>query len=136
MSAALSPAASALDGECRKRAALTLLELRRAALVRRCRRALLGLLLERDTATADDVRRLVPMPPSINPKLVGAAVAGLADLDLMRQTGYVLSSRPEAHRRPVGIWTLADLDGALAWLAAHPDLPDPAEPSPGPLWDH
>jgi hypothetical protein len=41
------------------------------------------------------------------------------------------------HARPIAVWALIDRDAALAWLAAHPDLPDPddGEPMQRTLWN-
>jgi hypothetical protein len=55
-----SPAAAA-EGLRRRDEALALLAARRAAVVRAGQRALLAALLERDEATADDVRDAVPL---------------------------------------------------------------------------
>ena len=125
---------AAEEGERRRREALALLADRRRALVRRASRALLGLLLRTGTATADQLRGLVPIPPEINPKVFGAVFAGLAEENLIRQVGSERSRRPEAHRRPIGVWQLADRAGAITWLAAHPDQ-EPAEQSERTLFD-
>jgi hypothetical protein len=135
MSALPSLAAGELEGEARKREALALLADRRRALIRRASRELLEHLLLTATATADDLRELVPLPDGINPKVFGAVFAGLAEEKLIHQIGFEQSRRPLAHRRPVGVWHLADRDTALAWLAAHPDLPDPESDKPPTLFD-
>jgi hypothetical protein len=67
--------------------------------------------------------------------VVGAAVRGLAELELIHRAGLSRSVRPEAHGRDLPLWAVSDRTAALAWLAAHHELPDPAELSPGPLWD-
>jgi hypothetical protein len=124
-------------GGDRRDAALDLLRRRRATLVRCGQRALLGQLLAVGTATADDVRAAVTLPPDIDPRCMGAVPGDLADAGIIRATGYVRTARPAGHARPVLCWALADRDAALTWLTTHPELPDPAE-SEGEqltLWD-
>ena len=72
------------EGELLKREALTLLEARREVYVLRGRRALLGALLCSGTATADDVRDAVELPPGINPKLFGSVPGSLAKAGIIR----------------------------------------------------
>lgn len=109
------------EGEARRDAALHLLRIHRAAVVRDLTRAALGIALERGTLTADDVRAVVPIPPGIRPCVAGAAIRDAAGI--LTQTGeYIRSRRPEAHARPLPVWRLADAAGAAAWLAAHPPL--------------
>jgi hypothetical protein len=97
--------------------------------VRRVQRAYLALLLAGGPSTTDPVRALVPIPDGTDPRLVGAAVRALAELRLIHRVGLSRSMRPEAHGRDLPLWAVSDRAAALAWLAAHPDLPDPA-PSP------
>jgi len=125
-----SPAAGRAEGEGRKREALALLEARRAVYVRRGRRALLQRLLAVGTATADDVRGAVELPPGLNPKLFGRVPGPLADARIIRAGGFVRTARPEGHARPVLAWELADRAAAIAWLVAHPDLTDPGPAEP------
>lgn len=119
-------------GEDRRDAALALLRQRRAALVRRGQRALLGQLLAVGTATADDVRDMVPIPPDIDPRCMGAVPGELADAGIIWSTGYVLTGRSVGHSRPVRRWHLADRAGACDWLADHPDLDGECQLT---LWD-
>jgi hypothetical protein len=132
-----SPAAERLEGEQRKLSAHALLEAHREVYVRRGRLALLRQLLTAGTATIDDVRAVVELPPEINPKLFGAVPGPLAAAGIIRAAGYVPTRRKEGHARPVLCWQLADRDAAFAWLATHPDLPDRAPPdrSERTLWD-
>jgi hypothetical protein len=117
----LLPAAGATEGERRRDEALALLRDRRAELVRRVQRAYLTLLLDGGPSITDPIRDLVPIPAGIDPRLVGAAVRGLAELRLIRRAGLSRSIRPEAHGRDLPRWEIADRDAALAWLAANPD---------------
>lgn len=112
------------EGERRKADALALLAARRETTIRRAQRALLRALLESGTATADDVRAAVALLPGIGPKVFGAVPGALARAGIIRRVGYAETCRPAAHARPVSVWTLADRDAAVRWLADHPDLPD------------
>jgi hypothetical protein len=123
------------EGERRKRAALDLLAARRAAIVRRGRRALLARLLAVGTATADDVRDAVPLPPGVRPVALGAVPGPLALAGVIRGVGYAATRRAEAHARPVTVWTLADRGAALDWLAANSDPPDGDSPRQQGLFD-
>jgi hypothetical protein len=120
------------EGEALKLAAHALLAARREVYVRRGRRALLLRLLAAGTATADDVRDAVELPPGINPKLFGAVPGLLAAAGIIEAVGYTRTARKEGHARPVLRWRLADRAAALAWLGANPDLPDlePANSQP------
>ncbi len=120
MTALPSPAAGLAEGEARKLDALRLLEVHREVYVQRGRRALLLRLLDVGTATADDVRAAVELPPGLSPKLFGAVPGPLAVAGIIRPAGYVKTRRKEGHARPVLRWQLADRNGALSWLATHP----------------
>jgi hypothetical protein len=123
-----SPAAGWREGERRKLSAHALLEARRRVYIRRGRRALLVRLLAAGTATADDVRAAVQLPPGLNPKLFGSVPGPLAEARIIRPAGFVRTTCPEGHARRVQLWQLADCAAALAWLADNPDLPDLPEP--------
>jgi hypothetical protein len=112
------------EGESLKRHALDRLEACRGAHIRRGCRALLAALLRHGSATIDDARAAVPLPPTLNPKLFGAVPGPLVEAGIIATAGFVPSQRRQAHARPVRRWLLADRAGALAWLAAHPDLAD------------
>jgi hypothetical protein len=124
-----SPAARA-EGERRKLSSQALLEARRAVYVRRGRRALLSQLLAAGTATADDVRAAVELPPGLDPKLFGVVPGPLAEAGIIKPAGFAKTARPQAHGRPVLRWQLADRGAAVAWLAANPDLPEPEADAP------
>jgi hypothetical protein len=114
----------AAEGERRRDAAHDLLRDRRAVYVRRAQRALLSAALDAGTATADDVAAAVELPPDVDGRLLGAAPGALARAGLLALRGYVHSGRPTRHASIQAVWGLADRAGALAWLDAHPDLPD------------
>lgn len=113
-------------------AAHALLTDRRAVYVRRGQRALLTALLATGTATADDVRDAVDLPPGIDPVCLGAVPGALARAGIIRRVGYVPTCRPDAHARPVSVWALADREAAERWLADHPDVSDPGDGDQGP----
>jgi len=115
------------EGEGQKQDAFAVLSVHREAVIRRAQRALLTVLLETGSATADDVRELVGLPPGVGPKCFGAAPGVLARAGLIRADGYAKTCRPVGHARPVTVWALADRDRALRWLRDHPDPPDPCE---------
>jgi hypothetical protein len=115
-------------GGDRRDAALQLLLDRRAMLTRRIQRAYLALLLDRGPSTTDPVRALVPIPAGTDPRVVGAAVRALARLHLIHRAGLSRSTRPPAHARDLCVWAITDHADALAWLAAHPELPAPGDP--------
>jgi hypothetical protein len=114
-------------GERRKADAFALLLARRETVVRRAQRALLTVLLETGSATADDVRELVELPPGIGPKCFGAAPGPLARAGVICAAGFAKTCRPVGHARPVTVWALADRPAAERWLQNHPDLSDPAD---------
>lgn len=122
---------SRADGEGRKAGAFALLAARRELLILRARRALLGVLLDNGLATIDDVRDRVPLPDGVNPKAFGPVPGELAAAGIIVADGFTKSRRAESHARPVQVWRLADRDAALAWLAAHPDRPDPVDDRAG-----
>lgn len=113
------------EGERRKQDAFALLAATREVVIRRAQRALLTVLLETGSGTADDVRALVELPPGVNAKCFGAAPGPLARAGIISQAGFVKTNRPEAHARPLTLWELVDRVTAMRWLDSHPDLPDP-----------
>jgi len=115
------------DGEARKRAAHRLLEAHRERLVRAARRAILRHLLDHGTATADDVRAAVPLPPGIDPTCFGPVPGLLAKARIIRAVGFQKTARAVANARQNRVWALVDDAAAVAWLAANPELPDPGE---------
>lgn len=109
----------AATGEALKLAALRLLEIHRARVVLLARRALLTRLLENETATVDDVRRRVPLPAGVSPKVFGCVPGDLARLHIIERLEFQKTRRSVAHARPVSVWRLKDRDAALRWLADH-----------------
>ena len=109
-------------GEARKRYAHSLFETHSEPLVIAGRRALLLKVLESGFATIDDVRAVVPLPPFANPKAFGSVPGALARAGIIRDAGFVKTTRAIAHARKNTRWELVDAAKAHAWLAAHPAL--------------
>ena len=124
-----NPCRCTAEGERRKLDAFAMLTANRETVIRRAQRALLTVLLETGTGTANDVREFVELPPGIGPKCFGAAPGPLARAGIIRADGFAKTCRPVGHARPVTVWALADRDKALRWLADHPELPAPLEAS-------
>ena len=118
----LPPMDNAASGEARRDAALDLLRVRRARLIRACTAATLRIVLQRGEVCADDVRAVVRIPTDVSPKFVGVVFRDLADAGILYRAGFRPSTRPAAHARPLSVWRLADADAAAAWLAEHPPL--------------
>ena len=93
------------EGERRKLDALSLLAAHRETVIRRAQRALLTILLESETATADDVRDAVELPPGIGPKCFGAVPLPLARAGIIQAHGYAKTRRPVGHARPLTVWS-------------------------------
>jgi len=119
---------NAAEGERLKADALATLAQHRKTVIRRGQRALLEFLVCSGTATIDEVREVVELPPNIGPKCFGAVPSPLARAGIIRADGFGKTCRAIAHARPLTRWQLADRDRALRWLADHPDLLDPCEP--------
>lgn len=119
------------EGDRRKRQALANLSARRGPVVTQGRRVMLRLLLDgQPTVTADDVRESVHSVAGVDPRCFGAVPGELARAGIIRAAGYMRSTRPEAHARPVCVWELVDREAAQRWLRLHPE--PAAEPLPGP----
>lgn len=116
------------EGEALRDAALAVLRIHRATLIRQCQRAAVLAALADGEVTADAVRAAVPIPDGINPKLVGAAFRDLATAGVLERVGYVVSRRPAAHARPLSLWHLADANAATRWLANHPPIATEHQP--------
>ncbi len=110
------------DSERRKRRSLSVLEARRELFVLRGRRALLAMLLEVGSATADDVRDAVTLPADIKPTLFGSVPGMLAFAGIIRADGFAKTCRPIAHARDgLKVWKLVNREAAEQWLIDHPD---------------
>jgi hypothetical protein len=109
------------EGERRMADAFAVLAANREAVIRQAQHALLTTLIETGSATADDVKELVELPPGINAKCFGAAPGPLARAKSICADGYAKTCRPEAHARLVTVWRLANPEAAERWLREHPE---------------
>lgn len=109
------------SGESLKTEALDLLAEHREKLVLRGRRALLKKLLADGHATADDVRDSVDLPADMDPRLFGCVPVALARLGIIAPAGFTKSCRPCRHASILQVWSLADRQAAVLWLAMNPD---------------
>ncbi|MBU0637316.1 MAG: hypothetical protein KKB50_00480 [Planctomycetes bacterium] len=124
-----------VDGDLAKRRALAGHATGRHALeVLRAKRVMVELLLTRGQATIDDVRAALELPAGGVYHWFGAVSTGLRAAGLIRRAGYLETTRPEAHGRPIGLWELTHADAARAWLAANPAPIAPQPPVPGLLF--
>ncbi len=98
------------------------LEVHREAYLRLARRTLLEVLFEYGTASIDDVRDLVKVPTSINPKFFGAVPGVFARLSIITAHSIVKTRRRVAHARHVTLWRLTDIGKAQEWLRTHPPI--------------
>ncbi|MGA2064187.1 MAG: hypothetical protein ABSG86_04430 [Thermoguttaceae bacterium] len=120
-------AAGTAAGAKLKGDALALLGARREIYVRRGRRALLQAMLDGNgTATADDVHAAIDVPADLDPRWLGAIPGRLAYDGVIAAAGFVRSARAERHACWPQVWRLLDRAAAERWLAAHPELPEPA----------
>ena len=109
-------------GEASKRYAHSLFETHSEPLVIAARRALLLKVLESGFATIDDVRAVVPLPSFANAKAFGSVPGTLARAGIIRDAGFVKTTRAIAHSRKNTRWELLDATKAYTWLAEHPAL--------------
>lgn len=116
------------EGERRKDEAHKLLKQFRACLIRTAQRAMVGILLERGEASADDIRDLVPLPDGIKPAVFGAVPKPLANAGIITKGRHAPSRRKEASARDIPVWILIKRAAAIAWLKSNPPLPLPDAP--------
>jgi len=111
-----------LSGQQRKAQALQWFAANRAKHVLLGQRALVLAMFSNPhrTATADQVRAAVVLPPGMNPVLFGRVPGPLATLGLIANVGSVKSQRPERHGAPTILWLLIDEVAAMNWLIANP----------------
>ena len=64
------------------------------------------------------------MNVTLDPTLFGSVPSLLAFAGIIRADGFVKTSRPKAHARPIQRWALVSRDKAEQWLIDQPDRPD------------
>lgn len=116
-----SSANGTIEGERRRDDAHHRLRVHYPAVIRLLQRAAVTAALDQGRVNADDVRALVAIPGSVSPKVNGAAFRELAEAGILVAVGFRRSARPEAHRRQLTEWQLADRDVATRWMAANPE---------------
>ena len=95
----------------------------RAGLIRRLQRAFVQHLIDHGPSTIDAIRDAVRIPPGIDPRVVGCAVAMLASQHkITKSIGAAKSIRKAAHARRMEIWALRDVDAGRAWVLTHPEV--------------
>jgi hypothetical protein len=97
---------------------------RNKSYVNRGRRAFFLHLLAHGVGTADDVARLVQLPAEVSRRCLSSVPGPLAKKGIIRNTGFVRSSRRKQHATYIQVWELVDPWAAQDWLDSHPDLPD------------
>ncbi len=91
------------------------------------RRRLIELLRTTSQATIDDLRELITIPASVRGVMLGAIPKALLKAGAIRRVGFVESTRPESHARPISAWSICDATAAVKWLEDHP-APVPVTP--------
>jgi hypothetical protein len=81
-------------------------------------RTALTIVLRQGVVSADDVRKLVPIPEGIDPRIVGPAFLALKNEGWLEEIGGHRTGRPVAHRRTVRDWRLQGDRQAVERLAA------------------
>lgn len=99
------------------------IERRRDCWLRRAKRCLLILLIDKGITSTDDVRELVPVPDAVHPSIVGDVPKDFHKDGLIERVGDFHTDRPVAHGRFLSLWRIKDIDTARQWLETHPDLP-------------
>lgn len=127
---AVAGTAELREGTKRRDKALGDLEAKRAALVKAVRIAFVRHLYEHGPATTDVIRGAVAIPADVDSRYIGAAVAGLAKVGLIRATGHRRTKRREGNARVILCWAIKDRHKAAAFLSEHKATPPaPAEPA-------
>ncbi len=113
-----------------KQQVLEFFENSREAIIRRARRLFLNVLLNSPTGicSADAISDALAIHKAAK-RLLGAVPGPFAKAGLIERIGYIASTRPEAHARPISLWKLIDREGASQWLLTHPELSDECEVS-------
>jgi hypothetical protein len=67
------------------------------------------------------VHEQVSLPSGVNPTVFGATPKPFVRSGIIAPDGFCVTSRPEAHARPIRRWRLVNRPAALEWLRANPD---------------
>ena len=60
------------------------------------------------TASADDIRPRITIPPGVHPSVVGIAIAGLHRDGIITSVSTIATSRPAGRAHLMRVWRLAD----------------------------
>lgn len=121
------PAVSTPGAEAirRREAAIERHQRRRPWRILAAQAALLRLLLDRDTASVEDLRDVCAVTNGHDARWLGAVPRELRVRGIISHAGYHAGRRPESHGRPLSSWRIIDRPAALEWLAAHAPVSPP-----------
>lgn len=100
--------------------ALDGLEKRHPAIVRRCQRIVVRIVIDGGTATADDLEHVDSGKRRRG--FLGAVFRNLHKLGVIESCGYQTSKIPRNHARPLGVWRCANVERARKWLDDNPEI--------------
>jgi hypothetical protein len=104
-------------GKTLKAEAIQRHEENREWLILEARLLLLFHLLEHSTATMDDVRAKMTVPPNVSPTFFGGVPHALVAAGIITRHGYQPTERAKAKDRPIAVWRLVDRAAGMRWLA-------------------
>lgn len=100
--------------------ALDGLQKRHQAIVRRCQRIVVQIVVDGATATADDLEHVDSGRRRRG--FLGAVFRDLHKIGVIESCGYQTSKIPRNHARPLGVWRCANVERARKWLAENPEI--------------
>jgi hypothetical protein len=80
----------------------------RRAVIASVQRTMLEILQLRQTASADDIRRIVDIPAGVNPTVIGVAIRQLSEAGLIVPITIVRTARTVGHSHLIRIWRLTE----------------------------
>lgn len=84
------------------------LQSERAAVIAAAQSAMLDVLRTHPTASADDIRPHVIIPPHVHPSIIGNAIQGLRRDGVIVPESIIATSRPVGHSHLMRRWQLAE----------------------------
>lgn len=100
--------------------AIESLKKRHKAIVRKCQRYVVEIVLSGSAATADDLKHVDS--GKRHRGFVGAVFRELRRQGIIFADGYLQSGIAKNHARPVGVWKCVDVDRARQWLNDNPEI--------------
>lgn len=116
---------SKVEGELQKDEAFANLEATREWVLLLARRVFATVLLQKGTATIDDVRAVVAIPDGMNPVCMGPVPVPFARQNWIERVGFARTTRTEGHARPVSTWECRSPSAIGQWLIDNPHRPPP-----------